>query len=365
MPTIRTATAIAVTARPGAPLAIKPGSIAHVAAAAWVIGLLVFAAQAPLQYAAAVQEDRFIEWLTVALFAAAGLVRIRYAIQQRRVLDALIALFCVFVAGEEFSWGQRLLGFTPPDVFLAHNTQQEVTLHNFADLFGQPKGVLMLALLGFALLGLVGLNQRLRRLLERVGATAPPLGAVPWLIASVGLLYWYPVEYTGEWVEALAGGIFLFSFPLKLRTAVLTLGVSIVTAVTLTMFSARGLAAHPATAACARRELDALADDLSLGNAATPDLTDRSGSVHKRVYTAQQDGYIRSDKLTRYRAVACGNASSFAIDPWGMAYWIRFTISDQGNPTITVYSMGPNRRRDHQPNGGDAGDDILVSRAAR
>ena len=42
----------------------------------------------------------------------------------------LLALFCLGVAGEEISWGQRLFGFKPPDVFLERNYQQELNLHN-------------------------------------------------------------------------------------------------------------------------------------------------------------------------------------------------------------------------------------------
>ncbi|HSH45824.1 MAG TPA: hypothetical protein VK966_08210, partial [Longimicrobiales bacterium] len=122
---------------------------AHVLAVVWVAGMLALGFTRPDVYEAILQEDRFVEWWTVSLFGAAGFLALRLAWRERRLFDALVGAFCVFVAGEEFSWGQRLLGLTPPDYFLEHNYQQEMTLHNFADLFGQPKWVLMWALLGF------------------------------------------------------------------------------------------------------------------------------------------------------------------------------------------------------------------------
>ena len=45
-------------------------------------------------------------------------------------LLAGLGLFCWFVAGEEISWGQRLLAFQPPEFFLRENFQQELNLHN-------------------------------------------------------------------------------------------------------------------------------------------------------------------------------------------------------------------------------------------
>jgi hypothetical protein len=50
----------------------------HVGAALW-IAILSLARYAPFEYNALVQEDRFIEWWTVTLFAAAAVVRIRAA----------------------------------------------------------------------------------------------------------------------------------------------------------------------------------------------------------------------------------------------------------------------------------------------
>jgi hypothetical protein len=60
-------------------------------------------------------------------------------------------------------------------------------------------------------------------------------------------------------------------------------------------------------------------------------------------------------------AASCGTAPHtarrrYAIDPWGTAYWIRYT---SGGKRLTVYSFGPNRRRD------EGGDDIVASQPLR
>lgn len=42
----------------------------------------------------------------------------------------LAAVVLIFGAGEEISWGQRILGIETPEFFQAHNAQNETNLHN-------------------------------------------------------------------------------------------------------------------------------------------------------------------------------------------------------------------------------------------
>ncbi|MBR9988605.1 MAG: hypothetical protein KFH98_02560 [Gemmatimonadetes bacterium] len=337
---------------------------AHVVFAVWVLALVLSSALVPGRYEAMLQEDRFIEWWTVPLFGAAGFFALRGAWRDRRVFDALVGAFCIFVAGEEFSWGQRLLGFTPPAPFLEHNFQQELTLHNFADIFGQPKWVLVLALAGFGLL--LPLVHRLpsgNRLLERIGATVPSATAAPWFAVAIILLVWYPLSFTGEWVEALAGGLFLAVLAPTPRRAAIAAAAGAVLAIALTAWSARGNASAEEMA-CARAEVEALVEDLAYGTAATLRLAGAS-AVHKRVFTSVREGYIDAAGLAEYTAVSCQADASAAerrrhiVDPWGTAYWVHV---DRGADSIAVrvYSFGPNRRRDGTAATG-AGDDIGVS----
>ena len=103
----------------------------HVIAGAWIGLMLLSARLAPNEYWTAMQEDRVVEWWTALLFLGAGAIALSRAIRGRRAGDALVAVFCLAAAAEELSWGQRLIGYTPPAAFLEHNAQQEVNLHNF------------------------------------------------------------------------------------------------------------------------------------------------------------------------------------------------------------------------------------------
>jgi hypothetical protein len=315
----------------------------------WVAGMLLLAFTASAFYYNILQEDRFIEWLSAAVFIAAGALHIRAAIRQRRGFDFLVGLFCIFVGGEEFSWGQRLFGFTPPDVFLEHNTQQEFTLHNFADIVGKPKGILILALVGYGVVLPVLMRLRSRYLLNKIGASAPPLSLTPWFVVAVALLVWYPVELTGEWVEAMAAALFLTATPSPRRARWLT-GAAISAAI-LTLVSARGVSRSPVALHCAQGETRALLQDVATLLDADADLFQKS--VHKRVYTAIEDDYL-PDVLLNYETAVCGGEAAddaaerrrYALDPWGMAYWVKSELDANGRTVITVYSFGPNRKRD-------------------
>jgi hypothetical protein len=86
-----------------------------------------------------VGEDGFVEMFGVgclllgAAMAFAGWLRLRRAVPGSRVKQLTylgLALFLFLAAGEELSWGQRLLGFGTPDAIRDVNAQGETTLHN-------------------------------------------------------------------------------------------------------------------------------------------------------------------------------------------------------------------------------------------
>ncbi|MCP4668912.1 MAG: hypothetical protein GY849_21450 [Deltaproteobacteria bacterium] len=49
---------------------------------------------------------------------------------KRNIFLLLLALFMFFVAGEEISWGQRLFGFSVPELISQINFQRELNIHN-------------------------------------------------------------------------------------------------------------------------------------------------------------------------------------------------------------------------------------------
>lgn len=84
-------------------------------------------------------EDGLLEWATVAalLIAMAVCIRRLFLLRTVRKLRFLLMLFflaflCLFGAGEEISWGQRIFGFASPEFFAEHNTQEEVGFHNLS-----------------------------------------------------------------------------------------------------------------------------------------------------------------------------------------------------------------------------------------
>ena len=84
-----------------------------------------------------VVEDGFTEWGTVlALIAALVVCGYRLVTLwggrplRFMAMTSLLTVFCLFGAGEELSWGQRILGFDSPEFFQDYNAQQETGLHN-------------------------------------------------------------------------------------------------------------------------------------------------------------------------------------------------------------------------------------------
>lgn len=334
----------------------------HVLAAALVSWCVWSAARQPAFYEAAMQEDRAVEWATVWFFAAAGVMGLSRAIRRRRVFDGLVALFCLVFAGEEMSWGQRLFGLTPPSYFLEHNTQQEMNIHNFGAVFGSPRWPFVVVLIGYCVvMPLVGRTRVGRALLARIGASPPPPAVIPWLALGVVLLVWYPLKFTGEWVELLEGSAFFVALGMTARAFLATSGAGAAAALLLAAWSARG-SSDPALLACARDETQALAENLRASAPTSGLLGGRS--IHKRAWTLAEENYVDADVVRLGATVGhCGPGDAgarrrFAVDPWGTAYWVRVTPRESAT-TIAVYSFGPNRRRDHEPGSVAVGDDII------
>ena len=83
------------------------------------------------------REDGLIESLTALALLCAGLVCV-FRVWRMKGLRTKTFLACcgilgvvaLFGAGEEISWGQRILGFNSPKFFQQNNSQLETNLHN-------------------------------------------------------------------------------------------------------------------------------------------------------------------------------------------------------------------------------------------
>lgn len=320
------------------------------------------------------REDYWVEWLSFAAFLVAGTGFAREAV--RRGLRegwfiAVLGLFCLFVAFEEISWGQRIFGVTPPKIFLAGNYQQEFNFHNFLKTYLSSESQIAMILIGWGvLLSLAPLHLRLREELEARRVVAPATSLIPWSVIGLLMLGIYPVAFTGEHVELLTGALFLAQAMSFLTTpgrrAVLVLATVTVGAAGMGLTQSLAHWAAPQKTACANLEIRALAD--AVAGAATG-RHERFSGVDKRLYTGIQQRYLKPEITQALLPIACPGVTKdpdrreYFLDPWGQAYWIRFTRnSNDENFSTTVYSFGPNRRRD----GGDEAvsdrDDIVQTR---
>ena len=334
-------------------------------------------------YIYSIQEDESLEWATFWAFLLAFLTATVAAWRQVRQTGRLpwflagVGLFCLLVAMEEISWGQRILGYRPPVYFLEHNFQQEFNLHNL--LSGALRQLTLVAvILGYGvLLPLGALIPALQRFLSRIGIIPPSLWLAPSFLAAYYTLEAYPWDFSGEVVELLLGMGFLLallpaartrgsrrSLPGQLLPPLAAWGMVVV----LGSFSP-GLTrllkpVNPELVATARVELEALSQDFvtmfHLGRARPT-----ACGLSKRVYNylvqfnqnyLHQGAYSRllSQRLPAVRA-------NFLIDPWNSPYWIQHHCSPRnGRKLVMVYSFGPNRKRE-STEWEVRGDDVAVS----
>jgi hypothetical protein len=321
-------------------------------------------------YYRSVQEDQALEWASFWSFFIAGGVFCLAAWRQRRRSGVLpwflvgLALFCVFVAMEEISWGQRVFGHRPPDYFLAENYQQELNLHNLAS----TKLRLLVfrgIILGYGvLLPLVAFIPFVHRSLDRLAIVVPPVELTPSMFAMFWVHVWYPWKFTGEVIECAMGFGFLFvaianadRFSVKRgggsrsRAAYVVL-IAVVLAFSTAWWSQNRQSGDPANLELAGAETEALKNDLiALAETRAKPAITKCG-LHKRVYT-----FVEKKKYARPLAEGSFTGlvdrglpearAEFFLDPWNSPYWIRDRCdTETGRRVVFVYSFGPNRSRD-------------------
>jgi len=69
--------------------------------------------------------------------------REKHVTKQLNVWVLLVTLACVYIAGEELSWGQQLLSWETPEWIKESNKQQETNLHNTSGWFNQKPRLLL------------------------------------------------------------------------------------------------------------------------------------------------------------------------------------------------------------------------------
>jgi hypothetical protein len=316
----------------------------------------------PDLYQEIVQEDHLLEWATFwAFVGAAGWSLLRARSARRRSgatpwFEVGLALFCLLVALEEISWGQRLLGFRPPAYFLAENYQQEFNLHNTMGDRLRELGFLGVCWGYGVILPLLQRIPRIDDTSKRWGVLGPPIEIVPTFAATALLYQLYPWSHSGEWAEAMLGAGMFFSAALQagdarpaasrpsrlasacIVTAMLAIGSTV-------LVSSQGAEPDPARLEAARIELAALQADIAEAKTKT-----RCG-IHKRMYTfveAYGQGHLFDGEFAALTSRGLpAERARFFLDPWDSPYWIQHACSnDRRRRAVFVYSFGPNRRRE-------------------
>lgn len=163
------------------------------------VAALALSAPHPNLYHFLIDEDHVIEWSQFVAIAAASVV---FAIAGRRALGAgrrdlaipffLVALGAFVVAGEEISWGQRIVGLVTPDALKDINHQGETNIHNisgFQRLFNL--GEMVVGLAGFGV-PLLWANRTVRERLRLDRLRLDPLLVPPLCLA---ILFFLPFAY--------------------------------------------------------------------------------------------------------------------------------------------------------------------------
>lgn len=328
-----------------------------------LVALVCLAACSENAWERAAQEDGVIEWSTAFSFITAALLFARRRPRLELIARVGLVVFCVFVAGEEISWGQRRFAFQPPEIFLERNFQQEVNLHNV--LMNESSGLnveidskhlVMLIAFCYGVIGpLVVRLPRLRAFAE----LTPPLSIIPHFIAVIVFEQVYPVDLTGEGAELFLGVLFVVSAAAGRgqRTVLIASAAPLIGgALTAPLLALVVFGADVEGSAQARDELARLAQDLELGRG--PKL-DRGRSIHKRVFTATRDGYFKIEGGAFHEGLARRrDRVGYFLDPWNNPYWVYL---ERRATRGLVYSFGPNRQRDTAVKEGDvaSGDDLL------
>jgi len=90
-------------------------------------------------------------FIAITAMAVALKLAFRPFVRTRRLLFifvCIMALGCLYIAGEEQSWGQHFFRWQTPDYWAVINRQQETNLHNTMPLFGQkPRALLEISIL--------------------------------------------------------------------------------------------------------------------------------------------------------------------------------------------------------------------------
>jgi hypothetical protein len=167
------------------------------------ISLIIFKVNAGISnplYLRFVAEDSPVEYMTFLIFLSTAIIAgfvshraLMSGIYIGSAFQCCILLFCLLVAFEEISYGQRIFGFETPAYLEEMNTQKEFNLHNISGVEMISWYLSYSAILTFGLFGWVGrpaVNYLSLNTLQ--SAYTADLLFPPWYVTS----YFAPVAIT-------------------------------------------------------------------------------------------------------------------------------------------------------------------------
>ncbi len=168
----------------------------------------------PVNYVALITEDRWGEYGTSVSFAIAGILLLLLSFKQGpylpRIIWALIGVAALFIAGEEISWGQRILGVATPDSLKQYNVQGEITFHNLEafrainNKLHKIAAYLILIWSSFSVILAVRM-QRMKEKIMAIGLPVIPLKLLPMFLLVAFFFMFYPTAKADEVGEFFLG----------------------------------------------------------------------------------------------------------------------------------------------------------------
>ena len=182
--------------------------IAVLTAVASLGGFLVLLFFRPFALAHLIAEDNFGEFGTAVCHLIAATILLVMATRplpkSTKAVAVVLASAALFIAGEEISWGTRIIDYPVPKIFSEINTQQELTVHNieFVRRVADPievlsKIIIVWAIISFSIQALA--RRRFHSLVER-GMPFIPASLLP-LFAFVPLFTFHPILAKWELAE--------------------------------------------------------------------------------------------------------------------------------------------------------------------
>jgi cell division protein FtsW (lipid II flippase) len=170
-----------------------------------------------------VEEDGIVEWLTVLglLLGVIVCANRLYTLRKNKSWWFLFVVFVLglllfFAAGEEISWGQRILGIQSSEFFREKNAQGETNLHNLVvDGVKLNKIIFSIGLivvLGIYLLVLPMLYRKNQKVTTFVDKSAIPVPHLYQIISILVLFGLTELIRHGKRAELLEAGITLLFF---------------------------------------------------------------------------------------------------------------------------------------------------------